>query len=195
MRLIARVDTLWRIAREKIAVKGKVRSLLKFRHTNFLGRPGIDSRLVDYDIASSEHRSHEPACGEERTQVGALCLIDRRWHRDDVEIRVSKTLHLGRVGEARGARKFLLVHLVGAIDAAREFGDAFAIDIEAKHRKVPREIDGERQADIAETDNAIRISASLGRAIAAGRFICAWICYRLLRTKSRSRAAVRRPER
>ena len=51
-------------------------------------------------------------------------------------------------------REFLLGHLAGAVDAAAELGDALLVDVEAEHRKMPGEIDGERQADIAKADHA-----------------------------------------
>ena len=35
-----------------------------------------------------------------------------------------------------------------------ELGDALLVDVEAEHGKMPREIDGERQADIAKADHA-----------------------------------------
>ena len=51
-------------------------------------------------------------------------------------------------------REFLLGHLAGAVDAATQLGDAFLVDVEAEHGKMPGEIDRERQADIAKADHA-----------------------------------------
>ena len=92
-----------------------------------------------------------------------LVNFDGSRHRDDIKICVSKALHVGRVAKALGMREFLLGNLVGAIDAAREFSDALAIDIETDDGEVSREIDGKRQADIAETDNANPDFGELGK--------------------------------
>ena len=94
------------------------------------------------------------ARGDERAQVGALGLIDRGRHRDDVEIRVLEARDIGGVGDLCGVREFLLGHLAGAVDAVTQLGDALLVDVEAEHGKMPREIDGERQADIAKADHA-----------------------------------------
>ena len=94
------------------------------------------------------------ARGDKRAQIGALGLIDRRRNGDDVEIGLSQALRIGGVGDALGLRELLLGYLARAIDPAAELGDALAIDVEADHGEMPRKIDGERQPDIAKTDNA-----------------------------------------
>ena len=92
--------------------------------------------------------------GDERAQIRALGLIDRGRNGDDVEIRVLEARDVGGVGDLRRMREFLLGHLAGAVDAGTQLGDTLSVDIEAEHGKMPREIDGERQADIAEADHA-----------------------------------------
>ena len=94
------------------------------------------------------------ARGDERAQIWALGLIDRGRNGDDVEIRVLEARDVGGVGDLRGVREFLLGHLAGAVEALAELGHALLVDVEAEHGKMPGEIDGERQPDIAKADHA-----------------------------------------
>ena len=94
------------------------------------------------------------ARGDERAQVGALGLIDRGGNGDNVEVGVLQTRDVGGIGDLCGLREFLLGHLASAVDALTELGDTFLVNVEAEHRKMPGEIDGEREPDIAEADHA-----------------------------------------
>ncbi len=151
---VARVDALGRIAGEEVAIEGEARGLLELGHADLLGRAGIDRRFVHHHVARGEHLAYGAARGDERAEIRALRLIDRRRNGDDIEIRLAQALDVRGVGDARGSRELLLGHLARAVDAARQLVDAGRVDVEAKHGKVPRQIDGERQADIAKTDNA-----------------------------------------
>ena len=81
-------------------------------------------------------------------------MVDRRRNGDDIEIRLAQGLNVGGISDARDSGELCLGYLVRAIDAAGQLIDAGRVDVEAKHGEVPRQIDSERQTDIAKTDDA-----------------------------------------
>ncbi len=91
---------------------------------------------------------------DKRGEVGPLGVVHRRRHRDDIEIAAAQALDIGRVAQLLRGGEFRVGHFVGAIDAAGQLLDAAGVDVEADHGKMPRQIDGERKAHIAETNDA-----------------------------------------
>ena len=89
-----------------------------------------------------------------RAQVRTLGLIDRRRNGDNVKVGLFQALRIGGVGDALGLCELLPAHLARAIQPTSQLGDTLPIDIEADHGEMPRKIDGERQTDITQTDDA-----------------------------------------
>ena len=69
-------------------------------------------------------------------------------------MQLAQGLNVGGISDARDSGELCLGYLVRAIDAAGQLIDAGRVDVEAKHGEVPRQIDSERQTDIAKTDDA-----------------------------------------
>ena len=161
--LIARVDALRRVADEKVAVEGEARRLRQDRHANFFRCAGIDRRFVDHDIALREHAADCLARAHQGREVGPLRLVDRRRHGDDIEIAGTQRLEIGGEGKASGGGKFIVGHLAGTVAVLGELADAGLVDVEADDGEVPRHVDGERQPDIAKSDDADAHILEIGR--------------------------------
>ena len=116
--------------------------------------PGYTVELEDRDIAGGEHAADDFARGDKRAQVRTLGLIDRRRNGDNVEIGLFQALRIGGVGDALGLCELLPGHLARPIQPTSQLGDTLPIDIEADHGEMTRKIDGERQTDITQTDDA-----------------------------------------
>ena len=102
---IAGIDALRRIADEEVAVEGEPGRLRQDRHANLFRGARIDRRFVDHHVARREHAADRLARPHQRREVRALRLIDRRRHRDDVEIAVAQRLDIGGEGEWCGRRR------------------------------------------------------------------------------------------
>ena len=90
---------------------------------------------------------------QHRAKIRPPRRVDRRRHRDDVEVRCRKRGRIAFVSAASAAQIGRL-DLAGAVVAGAQFGDAPAVDVEADHRHAgARKRDRDRQADIAEPDH------------------------------------------
>ena len=64
-----------------------------------------------------------------------------------------RSVEAGREAELFRLGELLRVHLERAVDAAAQFVDAVRLDVEADGLEALAELDGERQADVAEADD------------------------------------------
>ena len=80
--------------------------------------------------------------------------LDRRRDCDDIDVAVGEIGGRGRQRQALRRGQLLGRAFERAVDAVPEFGDPALVDVEAGRRPVTAEGDGERQSDIAETDDA-----------------------------------------
>ncbi len=87
-------------------------------------------------------------------QVRTLVAVDRRRHRDDVNLARAQIFQIGGVAEALGGLELRRLHFQRAVLALLQLGDAGRLDVEADRVEGLAEFHRQRQPDIAETDHA-----------------------------------------
>ena len=150
---VARVDAFGAVADEEVALPRLATGALQLGDADLLGRPRIDSRLVDDDGAGLEVRADRAAGADQRTEIGDVRLVHRRRHSNDDDIGLR---------QARRIVAVLGVHRLGHVDVrdlARRIGscttagDLVAGDVEANGANVAAELDDERKANVADADD------------------------------------------
>ena len=154
MGLVAGVDALRAVADKKILVEPETRCLFQLRHTDFFGRAGVDGGLVDDHGTFLHDLANAFAGADQRFQVGAFVAVDRRGYGDDEEIAVGEVLRVGRKTQLAGVFQIGVVDFERRIMPGFEFRDAFFLDIEADRVEMAVQFHGERQTDIAQSDDA-----------------------------------------
>ncbi len=154
MLLVARVDAFRAVTRVEIDVELETGDALEDRHADFFGAAGIDGGFVHHDVALLQHLADGLARFDQRRQVGALVLVDRRRHRDDEDAAGLEVLQLSREAEQVGFGEFPGIRLERAVVAVAKLLDALRLDVETDGLETLAELHGERQADIAEADDA-----------------------------------------
>ncbi|MCY1428316.1 hypothetical protein D9M71_441960 [compost metagenome] len=153
MLLVARIDALGAVAGEEVDIEAQARHLLEHRHADFLGGAGVNGGFVDDDIALLEHLADGLRGLHQRGEVGLLVLVDRGRHGDDERIAGGKVVEVRAIGQPAGVLQLFVADLQGGIVTGPERGDALLADVEARHRAMLAEFNGERQADVAEADD------------------------------------------
>src|SRR5882724_6703480 len=87
-------------------------------------------------------------------QVRPVVLIDRSRNRHDVEIARGNVFDSTCVRQLLRSLEFGRISLQGAVPPGFKFGDARLLDVEADGLVMLAEFHGERQAHVAETDDA-----------------------------------------
>ena len=95
MLLVARIDALGAVACEEVAVELQPRLAFKNRYAHLFGAAGIDRRFVHHHRAFAQRLADAFARTDERCQIRALVLIDRRGNRD---YEYAAAFKLGKVG-------------------------------------------------------------------------------------------------
>ena len=83
--LVARVDTLGRVAELEVLALHEAGDLREHRTAYLLGDAGVDGRLEDDDVALLEDLAHALGRADDGREIGDVVLVDRCWHRDHVE--------------------------------------------------------------------------------------------------------------
>ena len=173
MLLVAGIDALGAVAGKEILVELQARDALEDRHADFLGAAGIDGRLEDDDVALLQHLADRLARPLDRRQVGSLVLVDRRRHRDDEDLQSARSsIRVVKVSCFADAQLAPVTSSVLSWPRLSS-GDRARLDVETDGSEVLAELDGERQADIAETDDADLQAAAVqprGAFVAAKRY-------------------------
>src|SRR6185295_17834123 len=159
VRLVARVDALRTVAAEEIAIELQAREALQDRHRNLLGAARIHGRLEHDDVVLLQHLAEQLARALDRLQVGTLVAVDRRRHRHDVDLAGAQILEAGRVLEVLGGAQLGRLAFKRAVATLLELGDARGLDVETDRAEFLAELDGERQPDVAKTNDADLASA------------------------------------
>ncbi len=126
---------------------------LQQRDADLFGGARIDSRLVDHDVALLEGPPDRLAGLDQRRHVGAIGQVDRRRHRDDEDARLAQVRDVAAASQLRGGTQFVGRALERVVAVRAQFRDARGVDVEAEHGTLLAELDGQRQADIAEADD------------------------------------------
>lgn len=155
--LVARIDALGRIAGEEVGVEFQAADLLDHGDTLVFGDAGIDGRLIDDDIARSDDASDCLAGSVERREVGIIVLVDGCGNGYHIEVAVADVVDICGASEAvvvdRIAQQ-VVTHLKGGIVAGHQRLDAAGVHVEPDSGIFRREKPGQRQTDIAQSDNA-----------------------------------------
>ena len=84
--LVARIDALGAVAREEVLVELQARLALENGDADFLGAAGVNRGFIHHDVALLEHLADALARLHQRREIRPFVLIDRRRHRDDVNL-------------------------------------------------------------------------------------------------------------
>ena len=143
---VARIDPLGAVSDDKILFPDQPRGALDRRHAQFLGDAGINRALEDDQrlAAAIEHPADHLARAEQRTEIGAVALVDRSRDGDNIDVGGRTRGGVGCVVE-RACGHADRVDLAGAILASDEFGNPGGIDVESDRGKAPRQRDRQRQ--------------------------------------------------
>ncbi|MCY1414351.1 hypothetical protein D9M71_297980 [compost metagenome] len=153
MLLVAGVDALGAVAGEEVDVELQAGGLFQYRHAVFLGGAGVDGGFIDDDVALLEHLADAFRGLDQRGEVGLVVLVDWGGHGDDEHVAGLQVVEVGAVAELGGLLEFFVTDFQGGVMAGLEGVDARLVDVKAHHGAVFAEFDGERQADVAETDD------------------------------------------
>ena len=89
---------------------------------------------------------------DQRREIGFVGRVHRRRHGDDEEIRRAQVVELVGVEDLRGGQVGVR-HLVGAVVAGLQLGDACSVDVKTDDAALAAKGHGHRQAHISQADN------------------------------------------
>ena len=168
VQLVARVDALGAVAAVKVAVVHQAGCLLQQWHADFLGAAGIDGGFVHHHVALFQHAADGFAGLDQWRQVRALGGINRRGHGDDVHVAGGDVGQRVGVAQFGGAGQFFGAAFAGAVVAPTQFVDPGAADVVTGRVVLLAKLHGQRQSDIAQSDD--RDVSVLGLRHGKGRF-------------------------
>ncbi len=160
---VAGIDALGGVAEEEVDAGAAAGSRLDGGAADVLGDAGVDGALEHDDgrrprRAAGQDRAQDAAGAVEGGEVGLVGGVDRSRDGDDVGVEVVEGLGVGGGGKGAGEGGLQLVggDLAGAVVAAVQLGDAGGADVEADDlaQAAAGQGQGQRQADIAEADEA-----------------------------------------
>ncbi len=79
--------------------------------------------------------------------------VDRSGHGDDIDLRIPDRFKVSGVIELRRFGELCRLNLSRAVLPGLQFHNAVQVDVEANGRAPLAELDGERQADITQSNN------------------------------------------
>ena len=147
------IDALRAVAGVKIHVELQAGVGFQHRHAVFFGRAGIDRRFVNDDVALLQNLADGRRRLDQRREVGALVLVDRRRHGDDIDVAVGEIGEIGGVMQPRRLAQFFVADFERRVMAGFERGDARGVDVETNDLAMLAKFHGQRQADVAEADD------------------------------------------
>ena len=126
---------------------------LQDRYADFLGAARVDGGFVDHGVARLEHAAQGFTGLDQRGQVGPLGIVDRRGHGDDVGRARGDVGQLAGEAQPGGAGELFGIDFQRAVVAGLERFDARGVDVVTDGVVLLAELDGQRQADIAQADD------------------------------------------
>ena len=148
---IAGVHPLGRIAEMEVCAGGEPGDALQHGHADVLRHPRPHRALVDHDGAL-EAGADGLGRRQHGAQIGALLVVERRWHRDDEDIRAARVVGVRREPQAGGGEA-VGRELAGAVATRPQLVDPRFADVIAQRLEVIAQGDREGQADITETND------------------------------------------
>ena len=156
-RRVRGVDPLRREGQEAVDARPAA-ARLEHRGQQLLRRPRIRGRLEDHELGGSEPRGRFLGGGRDEGDVGILRFPQRRRHADDHRVALGEAGEVGRrlvAADLDSRPEHVVRHVGGVRSAGVEVRHAIDARVEAGHGEAdPRELDGERKADVALTDDA-----------------------------------------
>jgi hypothetical protein len=148
------IDPFGAVAEEEVAAALQPGMLFEKRPAYVFRDARIDGAFVDDDrpLRRIEHGGDRLRRADDGAEVRDAMLVDRGRHGDDVDVRALCFRGVARQGESRGAQR-ISFDFAGTVLAGAELGDAGRIDVEPGDPEGSGKRDGEREADIAETDH------------------------------------------
>ena len=134
--LVAGIDALRAVAGEEVDIELKTGNLLQHRDAVFLGCAGIDGRFVDDDVALLQHLADRRRRADQPAKIGALMVVDRRRHCNDVDVATGQIVDIGRIFQLSGFGKLFAAELARLVMALSEHGDPAFVDVEADNRAI-----------------------------------------------------------
>ena len=153
MLLVAGIDTLGAVADLEVIDVTQPGAALQHRHAILLGAARIDGGLVDHKVAAFEHAPNGFRGSEQRAQVGALVVVDRRGHRHDEGVAGAQGFGIGGVHQLCCGLQFRQFGLARAVTAGAQFGHTASVEVKADDRAQAAEFDSERQPDITQAND------------------------------------------
>ena len=156
MGLVARIDALGAVPGKEIHVEFQSGNTFHHGQALFLGDTRINGTLIHDDIPLGDDLAHRFACALERFQIRPVVLIHRRRHRDHVEIAVLYLFDVRGADKAILGNGFLeqfITDFQGRIVPLHQRINPFLVHVKPDRRVFRRKETGQRQADIAQTDN------------------------------------------
>ena len=151
--LVAGVDPLRGVAHVEVLLPGQAGFLLQDGHAHVFGHARVDRGLKSDGGASGHVSAHGAGRRLHRRKVGLSGLVNRRGHGHDDVLCLFDASGIGRGFEMHCFGKTGSVHLAHDVDVLPVVGDLFLGQIESDGFVVLAELDGQGQADIAETDD------------------------------------------
>ena len=150
---VAGVDPLRAVADVEVAVEGETGDLLEHRHAALLSGSGVDRGLVDDDVAATQRAGDRLGRGQDRGEVGLLVLVDGCRGRHDVDVRSRQVGRVVGEPQVRGGRQLGPGDLERVVVPVTQLLDPGAVDVVADDLASSAELDGQRQPDVAQTDD------------------------------------------
>jgi len=151
---VAGVNPLGAVSEPEIAAPLKPGRALDLRRANLLGHAGIDGALVDDGRSplGIDQSGDGARGGNDGAKVGAVASVNRRRHGHNVDIGAGTILRLG--GQLQGCGlKLSFIDFSGSVLTSAKLVDALRIHVEAGRAELAGKRNGQRQPDIAETDD------------------------------------------
>ena len=149
---IAGVHAFGGVTEEKVAAAFEAREAGDEGTTDLLGDAGVDGAFEDHDGTRRDLPADRPAGGAHGTQVGPVVGVHRRRHGDDEYVRARQIGGLAGKGDT-ARRHRPRRHRARAIVTFAEGVEVGAVDVESADVKMPRQRDGQRQADVTKADH------------------------------------------
>jgi hypothetical protein len=152
---VAGVHALRREGEEEVLAR-RESLLLQEGKDELLGGPGIRRALEDHELPLAQVLGDRLRRVHDHGEVGVLRLAERSRHADDDRVRVGEPVEVDARGQALLGDEdldLLRGHVPDVRLPAVDAVDLLPREVEAGHPETgARELHGERQADVAETD-------------------------------------------
>lgn len=153
MLLVARVDALRAVAGVEVLVELEAGELLEDRDAVFLSGAGVYRGFIDDDVALLQDLANGLGGLDQRGEIGALVLVDRRWDGDDEDIAGGEVLRIGGIAQALRLAHLFVRDFERAVVTRAQCVDTRPVDVEAENVALLGEFDCEWQADVAKADD------------------------------------------